>query len=77
VTGVGDGEGYGEGDGEDEGEACGCGSPVCAPEPENRTALSHKKAQKAQTILQNHFVLFVPFCGLIFSSRRLLVSVLR
>jgi hypothetical protein len=71
VIGVGDGEGDGEGDGD--GEACGCGSPVCAPEP----ALSHKKAQKAQIIPTNHFVTFVPLGGLISSSRRLLVSVLR
>ena len=84
MIGVGEGEGDGEGDGD--GEACGCGSPVCAEEPDHKEAQKGlQKAQKAKMILTIHFVpsvvLFVllcgPFCGLISSSRRLLVSVLR
>jgi hypothetical protein len=72
VIGVGEGDGDGEGEGD--GDGCGEGSPVCATKNETRT-ISHKKAQKAQIIL---LMPFVPFCGLISSSKkRVLVSVLR
>ena len=81
---MGVGEGDGDGEGEGDGEACGSGgvSPVCADDLStigNRTALTnHNEAQIAQTTFLTHFVLFVPFGGLISSSKRqVLVSVLR
>src|ERR1051326_6152128 len=73
--GVGEGDGDVEGDGE--GDGCGCVSPGCEYATGRSKMLSHKKAQKAQTIL---LIVFVPFCGsgLISSSkRRGRVSVLR
>ena len=74
---MGVGEGDGDGDGEGDGDACGCGSPICADPPKVKRMLSHKNAQNAQKIFLKHFVFFVLLCGLISSSRRDLVSVLR
>ena len=66
----------GQGDGD--GDAAGCAS-VCAEEcsSDARTTLNQNKAQIAQATFQILCVLFVPFCGLISSSRRVLVFVLR
>jgi len=76
---MGVGEGDGEGDGDGDGDACGCTSVVCAEErtSDTRTTLNDSKAQRAQASFQIHFVLVVPFCGLISSSRRVLVFVRR